>query len=260
MSVRYARVGREKENNAEGGKDIFSSERQLLRGRFKMIRAAAGRARKSASEAVAHEIRHFRGAQHREGFRDLDGFTRSLHSLDLRTEEDTEMTNLRVLSFPRANRDVPQTPSSALRLKTQFEIVDWARRRWRSRYMSSAAVEVPEPSAVDGIVITDSCIRRLKEIQTEDGGDGPKKMLRLSVEGGGCSGFLYNFSLDDKQNSDDRLFEKDGATVVVDDISLSFVKGSTIDFSEELIRAAFTVATNPNAASGCGCGASFTAK
>ncbi|KAG6542628.1 hypothetical protein Mapa_015959 [Marchantia paleacea] len=125
--------------------------------------------------------------------------------------------------------------------------------------MSTAAVEDSE-SSNEGIVITESCIKRLREIQQEEGPEGQKKMLRLSVDGGGCSGFLYNFSLDDSLKPDDRLFEKDGAKVVVDEVSLSFVKGAVVDFSEELIRASFTVASNPNAESGCGCGASFTAK
>ncbi|BBN06493.1 iron-sulfur cluster assembly 2 [Marchantia polymorpha subsp. ruderalis] len=125
--------------------------------------------------------------------------------------------------------------------------------------MSTAAVEDSE-SSNEGIVITESCVKRLREIQQEEGPDGQKKMLRLSVDGGGCSGFLYNFSLDDSLKPDDRLFEKDGAKVVVDEVSLSFVKGAVVDFSEELIRASFTVASNPNAESGCGCGASFTAK
>ncbi|KAL3693408.1 hypothetical protein R1sor_007059 [Riccia sorocarpa] len=126
-------------------------------------------------------------------------------------------------------------------------------------HMSTVAVE-PEESSSEGIVITHDCVKRLKELEREEGPEGQKKMLRLSVDGGGCSGFLYNFSLDDNLKPDDRLFEKDGAKVVVDELSLSFVKGATVDFSEELIRASFTVSSNPNAASGCGCGASFTAK
>ncbi|CAN5970601.1 unnamed protein product [Sphagnum jensenii] len=116
------------------------------------------------------------------------------------------------------------------------------------------------PTTQEGLTITDSCIRRIKEIMEEDGTEGDKKALRLSVEGGGCSGFLYNFSLDDNLNSDDRVFEREGAKIVVDEVSYAFVKGATIDFTEELIRASFSVTVNPNAASACGCGSSFTAK
>ncbi|EFJ21720.1 hypothetical protein SELMODRAFT_151749 [Selaginella moellendorffii] len=95
------------------------------------------------------------------------------------------------------------------------------------------------------------------EIERED---GKKRLLRLTVDSGGCSGFQYNFSLDEKAQSDDRVFEKDGATLVVDGISFDFVKGSTVDFTEELMRSSFMVTSNPNASAGCGCGASFVRK
>lgn len=85
-------------------------------------------------------------------------------------------------------------------------------------------------------------------------------MLRVTVEGGGCSGFQYIFTLVDKFSTSDRIFEKDGVKVVVDDISLGFIKGATIDYVEELIRSSFMVTQNPNASSGCGCGSSFTVK
>ncbi|BAT05124.1 Os08g0363800 [Oryza sativa Japonica Group] len=64
-------------------------------------------------------------------------------------------------------------------------------------------------------------------------------MLRLSVEAGGCSGLQYSFSLDVKKNSDDRIFEKDGVKLVVDDVSYDFVKGATVDYEEELIHSTF---------------------
>ncbi|CAM6100067.1 unnamed protein product [Calypogeia fissa] len=229
-----------------------------------MIRVAALRTGRSGSEAMAHKIKTLSKGRQKQGLEELrrfNRFTPILHSPDEGRLEYVEEKKLKAQSLSGANSNVPWLPFSSLGLKTQFTSdKDWVGRRVRWQHMSTAAVESSEPSSSDGIVITDSCIRRLKEIQMEDGAAGPKKMLRLSVEGGGCSGFLYNFSLDDKQNSDDSLFEKNGATVVIDDISLSFVKGATVDFSEELIRASFTVATNPNAASGCGCGASFTAK
>lgn len=89
----------------------------------------------------------------------------------------------------------------------------------------------------------------------------PHVNLRLSVEGGGCSGFQYSFELDDADiNEDDRVFERDGAAVVVDDGSLEFVRGSTIDFVEEMIRSSFVVSNNPNSESACGCGSSFALK
>ncbi|RCV30887.1 hypothetical protein SETIT_6G132200v2 [Setaria italica] len=102
-------------------------------------------------------------------------------------------------------------------------------------------------------------LQRLKQLHgKEPSAEG--KMLRLSVEAGGCSGFQYSFSLDDKKNPDDRVFETDGVKLVVDDISYDFVKGATVDYEEELIRSAFVVSTNPSAVGGCSCKSSFMVK
>lgn len=81
-------------------------------------------------------------------------------------------------------------------------------------------------------------------------------ILRLSVEGGGCSGFQYKFGLADQPDGDDLISETDGVRLVVDPISLDLVSGSVVDFVELLGGAAFRV-ENPNAAAGCGCGSSF---
>ena len=85
----------------------------------------------------------------------------------------------------------------------------------------------------------------------------PGLMLRGSGSGGGCSGFQYGFSLDDTVNPDDRTFERDGVTAVIDEVSLDLLAGSEIDYVEELVGASFQV-KNPNATSSCGCGASFS--
>lgn len=85
---------------------------------------------------------------------------------------------------------------------------------------------------------------------------GKPAILRLSVEGGGCSGFQYRFGLADRIEADDSIAETDGVTLVVDSVSLDLVRGSEVDFVESLGGAAFRV-TNPQAASGCGCGTSF---
>ena len=82
-------------------------------------------------------------------------------------------------------------------------------------------------------------------------------ILRLSVEGGGCAGFQYRFGLADAVETDDVTASQDGVTLAVDQISLDLVRGSVVDFVESLGGAAFQV-TNPNAASGCGCGTSFS--
>ncbi len=82
-------------------------------------------------------------------------------------------------------------------------------------------------------------------------------ILRLAVDGGGCAGFTYKFELADAQADDDTVAETDGVKLVVDPISLDLVRGSAVDFVEDLGGASFKV-TNPNAASGCGCGSSFS--
>lgn len=86
---------------------------------------------------------------------------------------------------------------------------------------------------------------------------GKPPILRLSVEGGGCAGFTYRFGLADAVEADDVAVDHAGVTLVVDPISLDLVRGSTVDFVESLGGAAFQV-TNPQAASGCGCGTSFS--
>jgi iron-sulfur cluster insertion protein len=85
----------------------------------------------------------------------------------------------------------------------------------------------------------------------------PGLMLRVSVSGGGCSGFQYGFSFDDTVNPDDRTFERDGVTAVVDEASLELLTGSEVDYVEDLVGASFQI-KNPNAASSCGCGSSFS--
>jgi len=82
-------------------------------------------------------------------------------------------------------------------------------------------------------------------------------ILRVSVDGGGCSGFQYGFNLVSASEADDLVIERDGATVVIDPISLQFLGGSEIDFVDDLIGASFTI-KNPNATASCGCGTSFS--
>jgi len=88
-------------------------------------------------------------------------------------------------------------------------------------------------------------------------GEPQPAMLRVAVTGGGCSGFQYNFTLDDTRTDDDLVIERDGATVLIDSMSLDFLKGAEIDFVDDLIGASFKI-NNPNAQSSCGCGTSFS--
>jgi iron-sulfur cluster assembly accessory protein len=82
-------------------------------------------------------------------------------------------------------------------------------------------------------------------------------MLRVAVTGGGCSGFQYNFTIDDTRTEEDLVVRRDGATVLIDPMSLDFLSGAEIDFTDDLIGAAFKI-NNPNATSSCGCGTSFS--
>ncbi|HWY61055.1 MAG TPA: iron-sulfur cluster insertion protein ErpA [Rhizomicrobium sp.] len=82
-------------------------------------------------------------------------------------------------------------------------------------------------------------------------------MLRLAVTGGGCSGYSYNFALDENRLDDDLLLEEAGAKILIDPVSLDFLAGAEIDFSDDLMGQAFKV-NNPNATSSCGCGTSFS--
>jgi iron-sulfur cluster assembly accessory protein len=96
-----------------------------------------------------------------------------------------------------------------------------------------------------------------RRILTIGQSEGRALMLRLAVEGGGCSGFQYQFDLVEAAEPDDHRIELDGAVALVDDISVALVKGSEIDFVDELAGAEFRV-RNPNAKSSCGCGVSFS--
>ncbi|XP_078516014.1 iron-sulfur cluster assembly 2 homolog, mitochondrial [Lissotriton helveticus] len=124
----------------------------------------------------------------------------------------------------------------------------------RVQWHSSANPEEEKVTGPAHIQLSDSCVKRLREI-----GDGTE-FLRLQVEGGGCSGFQYKFSLDAVINPDDRVFGPDDARLVVDSDSLDFVKGCMVDFSQELIRSSFQVVNNPQAEQGCSCGTSFSIK
>ncbi len=104
------------------------------------------------------------------------------------------------------------------------------------------------------IALTPSAAARVAAIATRQ---GKPPILRLAVEGGGCAGFSYRFGLADEIAADDLATEQDGVTLVVDEMTLDLVRGGAVDFVESLGGAAFQV-RNPNAASGCGCGSSFS--
>ena len=105
------------------------------------------------------------------------------------------------------------------------------------------------------ILVTENAARRIAVLKAQE--NVGNAFLRIAVSGGGCSGFQYGFSFDDQRNEDDFTFERDGVGVVVDEVSLDLRNGAEIDFVEDLMGASFQV-RNPNAASSCGCGNSFS--
>jgi iron-sulfur cluster assembly accessory protein len=104
------------------------------------------------------------------------------------------------------------------------------------------------------VELTDAAAKRIVSILAEEPG---KTALRVSVEGGGCSGFSYKYDLVSERNGDDVAVEKDGATVLIDELSLVYMGGSVIDFVDDLMGQSFQI-RNPNAVASCGCGTSFS--
>jgi iron-sulfur cluster assembly accessory protein len=104
------------------------------------------------------------------------------------------------------------------------------------------------------VTVSARATRRIGEILQ---GEGAGAMLRVSVEGGGCSGFQYKFDIDRSKADDDVVIAQDGATVLIDPVSLKYMAGAEIDFVDDLIGASFKV-NNPKATASCGCGTSFS--
>ncbi len=104
------------------------------------------------------------------------------------------------------------------------------------------------------IGLTESAAKRIAALIDQQG--NPNLKLRLTVSGGGCSGFQYGFDFDENQTADDIVVNRDGVTMLVDSMSLLYLSGSEVDFVQDLVGASFQV-KNPNATSSCGCGSSF---
>jgi iron-sulfur cluster assembly accessory protein len=104
------------------------------------------------------------------------------------------------------------------------------------------------------VTVTESAARRISEIAS---GDPATPLLRVSVEGGGCSGFQYKFHLVANPDTGDLVLKRDGATVLIDPVSLAYMEGAEIDFVDDLMGASFKI-KNPIASASCGCGTSFT--
>lgn len=116
----------------------------------------------------------------------------------------------------------------------------------------TATAERPADTAP--ITLTDRAAQRIARVLA---GEEQGTMLRVAVQGGGCSGFQYGFTLDDLRTDDDLVLEKQGATVLIDAVSVAYLAGSEIDYVDDLIGASFKI-NNPNATASCGCGTSFS--
>ncbi len=116
--------------------------------------------------------------------------------------------------------------------------------------MSGIETFTPSP-----IYLSDSAVEKINRLTSEEG--NPDLKLRVYVTGGGCSGFQYGFNFDEMTAEDDTSVTVDGATVLVDSLSIQYLSGSTVDYQEGLEGSRFLV-SNPNAATTCGCGSSFS--
>lgn len=109
---------------------------------------------------------------------------------------------------------------------------------------------------IPSITITDNAAQQVAQLIALEKSKSPLR-LRISVSGGGCSGFQYNFSLDDATTIDDQVFEKNGISVVIDSVSLGLLSDAIIDYIQDLTSSQFVI-KNPNATASCGCGNSFS--
>ncbi len=120
--------------------------------------------------------------------------------------------------------------------------------------MSNASVQNPSGSGpVMGF--TDTAARKVMQLITEEA--NPELKLRVYISGGGCSGFQYGFTFDENQAPDDFAIDRDGVTLLVDPLSMQYLAGAEVDYTENLQGAQFVI-RNPNAATTCGCGSSFS--
>jgi len=108
---------------------------------------------------------------------------------------------------------------------------------------------------MDQVTISESAVIKIADILAEE--NNPKVKLRTFVQGGGCSGFQYGFTLDEDQNEDDFVIEKQGVKILIDAMSMQYLSGAVIDYKEELMGSSFSI-SNPNAETTCGCGSSFS--
>jgi iron-sulfur cluster assembly accessory protein len=120
--------------------------------------------------------------------------------------------------------------------------------------MTEMATEGAAAASAAAVTLTEGAAQRIGEIL---GSESSGAMLRVSVEGGGCSGFQYKFDIERQKADEDIVLRRDAAVVLIDPVSLGFLQGAEIDYVDDLIGASFKV-NNPNATASCGCGTSFS--
>ena len=180
----------------------------------------------------------------------------------------TELRMMRGFSQIHNFRNIVRNDANKKMLLHSFPVIMIGQKI--SRHLFSSSSSSTTTKTLDDIVITSKCASRINDLnssssspQGENDQEISSRRLRLSVDSGGCSGFQYTFTMEDSSlplDSSDSVFKRDGAMVVVDDMSMEFVRGSTVDFVQEMIRSSFAVVNNPNSEAGCGCGASFSLK
>ncbi|VDO04713.1 unnamed protein product [Haemonchus placei] len=151
--------------------------------------------------------------------------------------------------------DLLKSAQGTVRLVVRYtpRLLDEMERRFE-RQRRRANQPSPGPSQPSYVKVTDKAHQRLKEVLS------PGERLRIEVDGGGCSGFEYKIKLDTKLQNDDRLWKGDNVEVVIDEMSLGYMRGATIDYVADLMKESFRVVNNPIAEKGCSCGSSFALK
>ena len=129
----------------------------------------------------------------------------------------------------------------------------WGMSGDRGRCYDGRVATVEQPTLV---TLTESAASKIRDLMAEEP-EGEAAVLRIAVQGGGCSGFQYGFEFDETRGEDDVAVETDGVTLLVDPLSLQYLMGAEVDYSESLQGAQFVI-RNPNAKTTCGCGSSFT--
>ena len=127
-------------------------------------------------------------------------------------------------------------------------------KAWSDIYLGDNSRQERNDIAESPVSVTERAARRIAAVLSKE---PPGSMLRVAVNGGGCSGFQYAFDIAAAKADDDLVIERDGAVVLVDPVSLEFLAGSKIDFVDDLIGQSFKI-DNPNATASCGCGTSFS--